>query len=171
MNIISVSDLFSDQAFCIECLEDMRWRSVYKCPLCSSPHVSRKKDGERVGRWRCHSCYSSYNVLSGTAMSKTRVPLPKWFNAIFIMVTSESKISSRQLGRFLGLTQQTALRLQQRIREELVTEQGNMSKDDIRFVENTLPWDGHWQGQWQIIPLLARYLIKGMEGQIDRSNR
>ena len=164
-------DRFSSQKSCIKCLEDLRWKDNYKCALCGGEHVSRKKDGERLGRWRCYRCYSSYNVLSGTTMSKTRVPLPKWFAAIYIMVTAGSKVSSRQLARDLDLTQPTALRLQNRIRETLVTEHSKMSEYDIRFVDNIAPWDGRWQGQWQIIPLLARYLIKDMEGQIDRSNR
>ena len=159
-NITEFSDIFSDQTFCIEYLETLRWQSEYKCPLCDSAHVFRKKDSERVGRWRCSTCHSSYNVLSGTTMSKTRVPLPKWFAAIFIMVTAKKKVSGRQLGRVLDLTRQTALRLQHIIRKELVTERGEMSEHDIRFVESISRRDGYWLGQWQVIPLLAKYLTE-----------
>ena len=119
MNLITISSRFHNQETCIEHLEAVRWGKVPTCPHCQSPNIERKVDGDRIGRWNCRSCKSSFNVLSGTMFSKTKVPLPKWFMAIGLMVNASKGLSSCQMARDLGLTQQTAYNMQQRIRAEM----------------------------------------------------
>ena len=123
MNLLSIFSKYPDQEACLEHLENVRWGISPRCPHCQSEHVARKADGERAGRWNCHSCHSSFNVLSGTIMEKTQVPLQKWFLAIGLMVNAKKSISSWQLGRDLDLTHQTALFIQQRIRAGMALEQ------------------------------------------------
>ena len=119
MNLITISSRFHDQETCIEHLESVRWGDVPTCPHCQSPNIKRKVDGHRIGRWNCHKCKSSFNVLSGTMFSKTKVPLPKWFMAIGLMTDAPKGMSSCQLAKHLELTQQTAYNMQQRIRAEM----------------------------------------------------
>ena len=119
MNLITISSRFRDQETCIEHLESVRWGDVPTCPHCQSPNIKRKVDGDRIGRWNCHVCKSSFNVLSGTMFSKTKVPLQQWFLAIKLMVDTTKSLSSCQLAKHLGLTQQTAYNMQQRIRAEM----------------------------------------------------
>ena len=126
MTLIDVFHRFPTQETCIEHLEDIRWGDDPCCPHCGSLHVARKADGERVGRWNCHDCHRSFNVLSGTIFCKTRVPLQKWFLAICLMVNAKKSLSSPQLARDLDLTQQTALYMQQRIRATMIEEGAGM---------------------------------------------
>ena len=86
--------------------------------------VARKNERGRLGRWNCHDCHSSFNALSGTIMSQTRIPLQKWFLAIAIIVNAKKSVSSPQLARDLDLTQQTALYLQQRIWAQMADRSG-----------------------------------------------
>ena len=87
-------------------------------PLCGSVKVVRKAENQRVGRWNCHGCISSFNVLSGTIFSRTKIPLQKWFLGIALVVNAKESLSSYQLARDLELTQMSAWYLQQRIRSE-----------------------------------------------------
>ncbi len=119
MNLIDIFTRYPDQEACIEHLEAVRWPLEASCPFCESAKVARKADGDRVGRWNCHGCTSSFNVLSGTIFEKTRVPLQKWFLAIGLMVNAKKSLSSCQLARDLDLTQQTAWYMQQRIRSAM----------------------------------------------------
>ena len=119
MNLITISSRFHDQETCIEHLESVRWGKVPTCPHCQSPDIKRKVDGDRIGRWNCHQCKSSFNVLSGTMFSKTKVPLPKWFMAIGLMIDATKSMSSCQLAKHLELPQQSAYNMQQRIRAEM----------------------------------------------------
>ena len=123
MNLFTIFQRFPDQEACIEHLERIRWGDDPHCPHCGSVHVGRKEDGDRLGRWNCHGCKASFNVLSGTIMQKTKVPLQKWFMAIGLMVNAKKSLSSHQLARDLEMTQPTALYLQQRIRTAMAADE------------------------------------------------
>ena len=126
MNLITIFRRFPDQQACIEHLEAIRWSDDPHCPKCGSTHVARKCDGERVGRWNCHDCHASFNVLAGTIFEKTRIPLQKWFLAIGLMVNAKKSLSSYQLARDVELTQPTALYMQQRIRAAMAEDQADL---------------------------------------------
>ena len=78
MDLIKVFQRFPDHESCLEHLEQVRWGDRPACPLCGSVSVARKADSFRQGRWNCHDCKSSFNVLSGTIFQKTKLPLQKW---------------------------------------------------------------------------------------------
>ena len=103
-------------------LINLRWHHTPACPLCGSVTVARKADGDRIGRWNCHGCKSSFNVLSGTIFQKTKVPLQKWFLAISLVLNAKKSLSSYQLARDLDLNQKTAWYLAMRVREAMVEE-------------------------------------------------
>lgn len=153
MDLITVFSRFPDQEACIEHLESIRWPGDdAQCPHCGSEHVARKQDGDRVGRWNCRSCKSSFNALSGTIFAKTRVPLQKWFLAILLMVNAKKSLSSWQLGRDLELTHQTALYMQHRIRSQMAGEQGDLLQGIVEMDETYVggkprkTWDGKHPG-------------------------
>ena len=103
MSLMAVFEKFPDQAGCLAHLERVRWGGDPRCPLCGSAEVGRKKENQRVERWNCHACHSSFNVLSGTLFERTRVPLQKWFLAIALMLNAKQGLSSYQLARDLEL--------------------------------------------------------------------
>lgn len=120
MNIIQVFKQFPDQQACIDHLEKARWADEPTCPHCASDKVARKQENQLVGRWNCHACKSSFNVLSGTIFQQTRIPLQKWFFAIALYLNAKKSISSHQLARDLELTQPTAWRMGMQIRKAMV---------------------------------------------------
>ena len=122
MDLIKVFQRFPDHESCIEHLERVRWPSVPACPLCGCVTVARKAENDRIGRWNCHGCKSSFNVLSGTIFQKTKVPLQKWFLAISLVLNAKKSISSHQLARDLDLNQKTAWYMAMRIREAMADE-------------------------------------------------
>ena len=109
---------FSNHETCLDHLEleKVRWGDTPTCPHCGSDHVARKVDGDRVGRWNCHSCKSSFNVLSGTIFQSTQVPLQKWFLAIMLMLTAKKSLSGHQLARDVGIGAKAGWRLAMKIR-------------------------------------------------------
>lgn len=120
MNLITVCEKFPTQEACIDHLESIRWPDKTVCPLCGSDHVARQQDGDRVGRWKCYGCKSSFNVLSGTIFQGTKIPLQKWFVAIAILLNAKKSVSSCQLARDLGMNQKSAWYMAMRIREAMV---------------------------------------------------
>jgi transposase-like protein len=135
VNLLTIFTKFPDQEACIEYLERVRWGSEAHCPHCGSMTVARKEDSGRVGRWNCHACNSSFNVLSGTIFEKTRLPLQKWFLAIGLIVNAKKSLSSFQLARDLDMNQKSAWYMQQRIRAAMLTEEGNLLQGIIEADE------------------------------------
>ncbi len=116
MDLIEFFERFPTQDDCLTYLEMVRWGNEPQCPFCHSPHIERKAEKGRTGRWNCHTCHNSFNVLSGTIFEKTRVPLQKWFLALALMLNAQKSLSSYQLARDIKTTHQTALYIQHRIR-------------------------------------------------------
>ncbi len=120
MDIIKIFQRFPDHEACLEHLERVRWSDTPACPYCGAVHVARKADGARAGRWNCHACKSSFNVLAGTIFQKTKIPLQKWFLAISIILNAKKSVASYQLARDLELNQKTAWYIGTRIRLAMV---------------------------------------------------
>ena len=126
MDLIKVFQKWPTHEACIEHMETVRWPHTPACPLCGSVSVARKADGHRVGRWNCHDCKSSFNVLSGTIFEKTKIPLQKWFLAIALLLNAKKSVSSYQLSRDLDLNQKTAWFMAMRIRRAMVEKDGGL---------------------------------------------
>ena len=137
MNLPKVFTRYPDQEACIEYLEAVRWGDSPACPHCDSRSVAQKADGKRIGRWNCHDCHASFNVLSGTIFSKTKVPLQKWFLATALIINAKKSLSSHQLARDLELNQKTAWYMQSRIRAQMATEQGSILLQGIVEADET----------------------------------
>ena len=119
--LIQIFTRYPDHEACLEHLEEVRWAGSPHCPHCGGQKVARKADGHRVGRWNCHDCKSSFNVLSGTIFEKTKIPLQKWFVAIGLIVNAKKSLSSCQLSRDLEMNQKSAWFMQQRIRSGIAS--------------------------------------------------
>ena len=126
MNLPTIFHRYPDQEACIAHLERVRWSDDPHCPHCGAGTVARKVEGDRVGRWNCHECHASFNVLSGTIFEKTKIPLQKWFLAISLMVNAKKSLSSPQLARDLDMNQKSAWYMQQRIRAAMAADQAPM---------------------------------------------
>lgn len=137
MNLIQIFTRYPDQEACIAHLEKVRWGDHPYCPHCGTDSISRKADGDRVGRWNCHDCHASFNVMAGTIMEKTKIPLQKWFLGIGLMVNAKKSLSSCQLARDLELNQKTAWYMQQRIRSQMASDQGSILLQGIVEADET----------------------------------
>ena len=120
MDLATVFEKFPNQEACIAHLETARWGDTPVCPHCGSENAARKKENKRIGRWNCHDCKSSFNVLSKTIFQKTKMPLQKWFLAISLILNAKKSLSSHQLARDLSITQPSAWYMKMRIRKAMV---------------------------------------------------
>ena len=73
MNLFDAVERFSDQEKCIKHLEEVRWGGQPECPYCESEKVAPKQERHKIGRWNCHTCKSSFNVLSGIVFQGTQI--------------------------------------------------------------------------------------------------
>ena len=150
MTIYETMEQYPTHKSCIEFLESIRFKDGAYCPHCGSVKVARKsekrhpkeyesglkiKEKQLFGRWNCHDCKSSFNVLSGTIFQGTKIPLQKWFVAVSILMNAKKSLSSYQLSRDIGISQDSALYLMQRVRAEMATDNKSLLKGIVEADE------------------------------------
>ena len=107
---------FNDEQVCREYLANIRWAGKPTCPYCKHDHVFKFTNGKV---FKCGSCRKQFSVRVGTMFEDSKIPLQKWFAAIYLITSHKKGISSLQLHRDLGITQKTAWFLNHRIRKSL----------------------------------------------------
>lgn len=115
-SILSVTARFSTQEACAGQLGSVRWPDVPVCTHFGSRRAHNKKSSHRH---LCRDCNRSFSVRAGTVMHASKLPLPKRFAAIFLIVNAKKGISPLQLARDIDDNKNTAWYMQKRIREAM----------------------------------------------------
>jgi hypothetical protein len=67
----------------------------------------------------CRACRRQTSVTAGTVLDRTRLPLPLWFAAAYLVTTHTPGFSALQLQRQLGLARhETAWTMVQKLRRK-----------------------------------------------------
>lgn len=111
-SLISIMNYFDSNDMCVAFLEEQRWNGVPVCPYCGRRHANHRSNG----RWQCAKCGKSFSVLQGTIFENTKVPLRKWFIAMYEIASNKKGVSSSQIARDINVTQKTAWFMLQKIR-------------------------------------------------------
>lgn len=120
MNLVGLVEKFHSEEKCRAYLEALRWPGGPRCPRCvekgASHTVSRIHDRDQFD---CDACRYQFSATSGTIFHDTKLPLWKWFLAVYMIVESKKGISANQLKRTLDVSYRTAWYLCHRIRHAL----------------------------------------------------
>ena len=106
-----------------------------KCPACESASVSYLK---KRRQYDCNACRKRFSVRAGTIFNDSKLPLRKWFMAVYIMCESKKSVSANQLKRMLGVSYKTAWYLCHRIREAMKVEDAKKLSGVIEMDETFL---------------------------------
>ncbi len=121
-NLVQLMQYFSDENVCLEHLKQMRWKDGAYCPHCGCKKVYSFSDGKR---YKCSDCRKQFTAKVGSIFENTKIPLQKWFVAIYLITAHKKGISSLQLSRDLGITQKNAWFVLHRLRHASTTEAFN----------------------------------------------
>jgi len=117
-SILEFQKVFATNDVCREYLELQLWNGKPICPYCFGDKAYKLSKGHR---YNCGNpeCKRTFSVTVGTVFENTKIPLTKWFLAIYILSVHSKGISSLQLATWLDVTQKTSWFLNHRIREML----------------------------------------------------
>lgn len=121
INLVSLVEKFNSEERCRAYLEKLRWPDGVACPRCQHTTISRIHDRDQ---FECDGCAYQFSVTAGTIMQDTKLPLWKWFLAVYMIVESKKGVSANQLKRTLAISYKSAWYLCQRIRKALETPDG-----------------------------------------------
>lgn len=111
-SVLEIIRDFPDEQSCIEYLEETRWEGNPISPFDPTSKVYKCKGN----RYYCKNTGKYFNVRTGTLFDGTKIPLQKWFIAIWLLASHKKGVPSRQLARDIGVTQKTAWFMLHRIR-------------------------------------------------------
>lgn len=115
---------FKDEETCQRYFEKIRFRNSDYCPHCGYTGIYRYKGGKR---YRCSGCRADFTIKTKTVFGESKVPLRKWFIAIYLLTTCRKGISSIQLATQVGVTQKTAWHMDHRIRKAMKQNGGQLA--------------------------------------------
>lgn len=132
-------DFPTDDA-CLEWIFKNRWPEGVTCEKCQlvTPHY--KIQGRPC--YSCERCGSQTYPMAGTIFQDSHLPLRTWFRAFSQMAVTRCGISARQLGRDVGITPNTALRMWKQIRSILI-EDGSMLHGKVEVDETYIGGKRH----------------------------
>lgn len=116
--------IFTDDDKAREALEAVRWPDGPVCPHCGTvgdkiAKVGGIKGTHRPGLYFCNGCHGQFTVTVGTVFERSKIPLSKWWVAVYLISASKKGHSAHQLHRTLDVTYKTAWFMAHRIREAM----------------------------------------------------
>jgi transposase-like protein len=98
---------YGSEESCHEALVRLRWPNGFVCPRCGGG-----RHGWCAPRrlFQCSSCQHQTSVRAGTIFQASKLPLSKWFLAIYLITQSKNDIAALELMRQLDVKYDTALR-------------------------------------------------------------
>jgi len=128
---------FRSESACRKYLVRMRWPKGFSCPHC---HCSKGCYKPSRKTFECYGCKKLTSPTAGTLFHKSKVPLRKWFWAIYWMATSKKGVSALYLQKQLKLgSYNTAWMMAQKIRlamadrDQLYKLKGIVEVDEIHI--------------------------------------
>ena len=116
-SLIELFEAFPTEQHAIDHLTAIRWRNGKFCPLCGNA------DGARIGTLtgsnthKCYVCRQRFSIRVGTIFQDTKLPLRKWFVAIWLINAHPKGIASTTLAKDLKITQKSAWFVLHRLRQ------------------------------------------------------
>lgn len=118
MTIDELKAMLPTEQACRSYLEQAIWRNGRVCPHCGClGSWELKGKSTRPGLYECSGCHGHFTVTTKTPMHATKLPLWIWILAMYYMLGSSKGISSVIMAKLIGVSQKTAWKVGQAIRE------------------------------------------------------
>ena len=121
-NVLEFTRRFSTDEACLEYMVESRWPDGFVCPKCETqtePYAI-----EYRSLLQCRECRHQTSVTSGTVMHRTKLPLPLWFWAAYLVTTVTPGMSALQFQRQAGIAgYETAFNMLHKLRAAMVREE------------------------------------------------
>jgi transposase-like protein len=106
-------DAFPDEQACVDHLRAIRWQDGEFCPHCQGSKIYCFSDRRT---FKCSDCRARFSIKVGTIFEDTKLPLRKWFMAIWMITNHPKGIASTTLAKDLKITQKSAWFVLHRLR-------------------------------------------------------
>ena len=112
-SLFDLMDAFPDEQSCLDHLRAIRWKGGEFCPHCGCDRIMHFSDKKT---FKCSDCRQRFSIKVGTIFQDTKLPLRKWFMAIWLITNHAKGIASTTLAKDLKITQKSAWFVLHRLR-------------------------------------------------------
>ena len=128
---------FGTEKACTKVLEKVRWPQGFQCPACGSQKhsfIATRK------LYQCSACRHQVSATADTLFHGTKVPLVKWFWAIYLTASDKGGVSALRLSKHIGVSWVSARNMLKKIRTAMA------HRDSIYRLEKLIEFDDTYVG-------------------------
>ena len=114
MSLPEFLSAFGTEAQCARALEQARWPTGFFCPRCTHTGYCMVLNDSRP-LFQCSACRHQTSLTAGSLFENTKLPLTKWFLAIYLISQAKTGLSALALKRQIGVSYPTAWMLHHKI--------------------------------------------------------
>jgi transposase-like protein len=115
-----VLEAYADELSAHRLLESILWADGQTCPRCRVRGCGRKLGGRsRPNCFKCYSCQHIFSIRHGTVFERSRVPLRKWLQAIYLTDCGNLAVRPYRLALIIGVSRPTAIAMLRRLRSAM----------------------------------------------------
>lgn len=137
ISLVEWQKRFGTEKACTNELAKVRWPHGFQCPACGSQKysiISTRK------LYQCSECRHQVSVKADTLFHATKIPLVKWFWAIYLMASDKGGISSLRLSKHIGVSWISARSMLKKIRTAMA------HRDSIYRLDKLIEFDDTYVG-------------------------
>jgi transposase-like protein len=138
-SLFEMMEAFPDEQSAIDHLRAIRWGENNErahCPHCGSTRVMHFSDG-KTHKCSEKECRKRFSIKVGTIFEDSKIPLRKWFMAIWLITSHKKGVASTTLSRDIKVTQKTAWFMLHRLRHAARTNSFNAPLDGTVEADET----------------------------------
>lgn len=159
LSLSELQEKYGTEALCEAVVEQAKWPDGFTCPKCSNNSYCVVRHGT-VKTFQCNCCHTQVTLRSGTIFHSSKLPLVKWFQAMYILTQSKNNVSALELKRHIGVCYRTAWMVKHKLmavmfdREQTTKLSGRIEADDA-YLGGELPGGKAGRGSENKVPFIA----------------
>jgi len=110
-----VQQYHSEEA-CLQGLITARWPAGATCRKCGSNRMHRLRTRRCL---QCSRCRAQLSITGGTIFQATKLPLRKWFLALYLVASNKQGITSMSLAKHIGISRVSSWHMLHKIRSAM----------------------------------------------------
>lgn len=132
VSLIEWQKRFGTEYACAQALYKVRWPNGFQCPACGG--MKAYKIASRH-LYQCAQCRHQVSITADTLFHATKIPLVKWFWAIYLMASDKGGLSALRAAKHLGVSWISARTMLRKIRQAMA------HRDSIYRLANLIELD------------------------------
>jgi transposase-like protein len=110
---------YGSEELCHAALVAWRWPKGFECPDCGgTAHCVVRRGARKL--FQCNACHKQTSVRAGTMFASSKLPLRLWFAGMYHLTQTKQGISSLELSRRLGITQNAAWKMKHKLKQVML---------------------------------------------------